>query len=362
MINIGKSLIQIEREWDGFILILNGTQKNLLLQFEEDQSQYDLYAIDSNIVYLCKIYKDGKEPSFFTSEQKTANTNARNDFESNWKSSSNKQLDNRDEEGISIAVPEPMSGDKYNSFSVNWCDKCSWYEGSVKIENEILTTDTERKIFKSAHDFWIDMTHGRITQEDWITANGMYIPIIMLDGEPISPDTASEGGYSIDYKQGLVIFVEPQDGEVTATYWYANSGTYTVKPPAGKKLKLLRVEIQFSSDLILNDTMIFQPFGYADVFAPQLGLPPGTLIPLQAPNKYKNTKDFINESNGSWPVIPAFGGPERGLLKDVIILVWEYLTKTEMYSTYGMEIRIMMETNTAHSGEYATATFYGVAT
>lgn len=267
-----------------------------------------------------------------------------------------------DADGNIITTFEPPSGDKLNFFSINWCDKCSWYEGSIKQENEVLTADSSGKIFQSNNSHWIDMSHGRITQEHMLTKDGTYLPIITIDDVVIDPNTATEGGYEIDYENGRVIFNETQTGEVKATYWYASSGTFTAKPPEGFKMKLLRVEIQFSKSIELKDSMVFQAYGYAGVFAPQLGYPPTTLIPLDDPNIYNNTKDFINESNGSYTIIPAFGGKSRGLSDEVIILVWDYLSKTELYSSAGMEIRIDMLNNMSHVGEYATATFYSIAT
>jgi hypothetical protein len=266
-----------------------------------------------------------------------------------------------DPQGEMMVVPEAPDGDKYNQFSVNWCDKCSWYPASVKVENEELTTEDNKK-FSSQKDYWIDMSHGRITQEHWITADGTYLPIIMVDGEEVGEGTdATGGGFSIDYEKGEVNFFEEQTGTVTATYWYATTGDWYIMPPAGQQLKILNVEVQFSTDLVLNSSMSFTPVGLASIWAPQLGLPAGTYVPLGVSNMYHTVKDFINESNKAYATIPAHGGPTRGLAHPVIVYVWEYLTKTTLLSSLGLAIKVSMSEDIPHGGQYSTVTFYGIA-
>jgi hypothetical protein len=278
-----------------------------------------------------------------------------------------------DVDGNPKITPEPPIGDKRNFMSVNWCDKCSWYEGSVQVTNETLTDTGNGLTFASAHDRWIDMKHGRVTFEDQILADnpGKWVAVITVNGAQkteSSPGTTN-GDYQIDYENGTVTFNSSQAGNtVAASYWYANAGTYTVKPNPGKKIKLQRVEVQFSMDIQLLDTMQFMPYGYAGVFAPQyvqLGVfQPTQLIPLMAlPYRYKTRNDYVNESCGNYPIIPPFGGNGwRGGQQEIITLPWIYLTKTELFSSYGMEIRISMENNIEMGGEMATATFYTVET
>lgn len=266
-----------------------------------------------------------------------------------------------DAEGNQKVIAQPLDGTKWNIFSVNWCDKCSWYAGSTKVTTETLSDAGYGTTFTSANPYWIDMTHGRITDENRTVKLAQdagtddWLPVITVN------DVAKTEGtdFTINYENGTVTFGESQAGQtVKATYWYANTGTFTVKVPAAKKLQLLRVEVQFSKTITLNDVMIFTPKGLVDVFAPQLmpGIPSGTLIPLDEPNYYKGPRDFINESNGSFPLIPAWGG----LADDTVILVWDYITRTDLYGDYGMQIEIAMATNTAHTGEIAVATFYGI--
>ena len=274
-----------------------------------------------------------------------------------------------DPDGNIKIAPEPLSGSKFNLMSVNWCDMCSWYEGSTKVTDETLSDSGNGLTFNSAHSFWIDMKHGRITGEDNIvSSNNKWTVSVTSDEVAKTESTAgtTNGDYQVNYEDGKIVFNSSQSGKaIKATYWYAVSGSFTIKPMTGKKIKILYVEVQFSADIILNDTMIFTPYGYAGVFAPQYVPTPyaaSDLIPLQAPAKYKTRDDYVNESNGTYPLILAFGGSGwRGSTQDVITLPWKYLTKTELYSSAGMEIRISMESNAVQGGELATATFYCIS-
>ena len=273
--------------------------------------------------------------------------------------SGNPALIKQDSSNNLVMVPEPRDGDKYNKFSINWCDKCSWYQSSTKVTTETLSDSGDGLTFNSANTHWIDMTHGRITDEDNIVAEAgsdNWIPVITVD----DVEQTVETDYTINYENGTVTFSSSQSGNVVkATYWYASSGTYALTVPAGKTLQLLRVEVQFSKNITLNDTMLFTPKGYAGVFAPHLVPSPlaaTDLVALASPYKYKNAKDYINESNGSHPLVPAWGE----LSDDVVILVWEYLSRTDLNGDAGMRIEVSMENDTVHTGEIAVLTFYGI--
>jgi hypothetical protein len=267
-------------------------------------------------------------------------------------------------------VTEQPIGTKIVIVSVNWCDKCSWYEGSTKVTEETLTDAGAGLTFNSSQDFWIDMRHGRITNEDGILADnpGKWISTVTVDGvaKTESPPGTTSADYQIDYPNGNITFNSSQAGKlVKATYWYAVDGLFTLKPLPGKKLKILFVEVQFSKDIVLQGTMRFVARGYAGVFAPQYVPVPFAatdLIEISTPNLYKTAFDYVNESNGCYPIIPAFGGGGwRGLSQEVLTLPWKYVTRTDLLSAAGMEIRITMENNVPQQGQLATATFYCIS-
>jgi hypothetical protein len=276
---------------------------------------------------------------------------------------------NVDSDGNLFNINQPRSGTKFNIITHNWCDKTTWYSESTKVTLETLTDAGAGLSFNSAHAFWIDMKHGKVTDEDNIcTLANKWLSTVTVNDvvKTESPPATTTGDYQIDYRTGVVTFNATQIGNtVKATYWYAGSGTFVFKPIAGKKIKLLSVEVQFSKDLELKDTLIFTPYGYAGVFAPQYVPVPysaTTLIPLAASNKYKRMSDFVNEANGSYPVIPVIGGQGwRGLSQEIITFPWNYVARTDLSSAAGMELKITMENNIEQGGQMATATFYALS-
>ena len=90
-----------------------------------------------------------------------------------------------DSEGFMRVSAEARDGTKYNVFTHNWCDKCTWYQESTKATDETLADSGNGLTFNSAHGYWIDMTHGRITDEDrtvfLANEQGKWIPVIKVD-------------------------------------------------------------------------------------------------------------------------------------------------------------------------------------
>jgi len=83
----------VNREWPEFKKLLDGTQKTLLVQEENDGETYQLFAVDAILFYKCgNIYLDGKEPKWMTPEERQANTDHRKDYETNFQSGANKQI------------------------------------------------------------------------------------------------------------------------------------------------------------------------------------------------------------------------------------------------------------------------------
>lgn len=367
MIEFNNGLIIIDKSWVDFKKLIDGTQKQLRPQHDETNEIYALYAVDDKIVYRHDIYKDGFEPQTWEAAEFTNNATSRAEFLQGYMPLFNKQLVYFDADGSVKTASELPQGDKVNVISINWCDKCSWYPNSIKVTDETLIDTGDGKRFKSQHEFWIDLTHGRVTYEDQIAKNAnTYIPIISVDGAVVDSDTDTDGYYEIDYEKGEIVFSESQIGKnVISTYWYAVNGEFTVKPIPGKKLKILLVEVQFSKQIKLNDSMYFQAYGYAGVFAPQLVpaiLQATDLIPLGDPIIYKRMVDYINEANGSFPIIPMIGnGSWRGLKDEIVIFQWRYLARTDLHSSYGMEVRVGLIDSIAHEGELATATFYALS-
>lgn len=283
---------------------------------------------------------------------------------------------NFDANGTIQFTPNKSSAEKFNCISPNWCDRTTWYEQSVHVASETLTDSGNGLLFNSANPFWIDTKHGKLFNEDALVSSngGKWVVAVTANGSQKSENSPgdTDKDYTVNYATGTVTFNSSVSGQtIVANYWYSPStggtSTWTVSPPAGTKISLMRVELQFSKDITLRDSAVFQAYGYVDVFAPFLmaspyNYPSHTLIPLGDPIKYKTVADYVGESNGSYPLIPAFGGNDKGGWRsqptDMITLVWDYVSRTDMKSSFGIQLKITMQNDIPHGGSLATATFY----
>jgi len=277
----------------------------------------------------------------------------------------------RDTRGRPISASEKPDGTKATLYSHDWSDPTTWYEASVEVVDETATDGGLHTTYSLAHVNVIDSYHGKITQEDYLLdAAGHSYPVLVKVNDATKterdPHLGTGGDYSINYAAGTITFfsaLEPGD-VVTATYHYATSSLFTVKPTAGKRLTLDFVEVQFATDVEITDSVTFQPRGYVDVFAPQLmgepyNLPSGTLIPLGNPLVYKGMRDYMNDAVRSYVAYPALGGVGwRGMTQETVIFDWDYTRATPLSSAAGMEVQIKLQHDVPFVGSYATATFY----
>jgi hypothetical protein len=145
---------------------------------------------------------------------------------------------------------------------------------------------------------------------------------------------------------------------------------FVLEPKPGKRLYIEMVEVQFSVDVVLMDTVYFQPFGYVKDFAPQLvnnvnpdyvtTFPGLFQIPLGYPKAYKTMHDYINEATRAYSKYPAMGGSGwRGVQNETVVFNWDYLQAITLDSSKGMKIHIYLKNDIPFTGEYATATIYG---
>lgn len=253
--------------------------------------------------------------------------------------------------GIPLVMSEPREGSSIVVVTHNWADRCTWYNQSVRVEAEELTTSDDMT-FSSAHSYWIDLSHGRLYAEDRVSAP--YLPQVFVDNELATeriPWAVSGGDYCIDYISGAVVFFEAQTGTVTSDYSYENGSLFIVTPSAGKRLVVENSEVQFSSDLIMLDTINFQPWAYNPADLPNK-------VPVEPATVYKTIRDFVDEARGVYPIVPAIGGIERGLTNTHVVFPYNYKTVKELQSSYGVEIRIWLSSDQSYSGEFGTATFY----
>jgi hypothetical protein len=248
-----------------------------------------------------------------------------------------KRTDVQDVPMVAVYKQEGTSG---TIISYDWTDKTTWYQRSIRVTGEALS-GTGTGPYSSANANWIDLTHGKLTDEDDVRSS--YVPVIYDNGVALI-----EGDdFTIDYELGEVTLTSGPSGVITADYSYANSSSFTIAPDPGKVLMIDHTELQFSKDISFSGSYIdFDIYVYN---------------PADLPNKilykrkrYKNIKDIINGANLGQGVIPAVSG----LTNDVCVFPFNYVTTQPIDSAVGAEIRVSINNDQAFSGEYATVTFY----
>tara|TARA_Y100000034_G_scaffold130321_1_gene188455 strand:+ start:23766 stop:24851 length:1086 start_codon:yes stop_codon:yes gene_type:complete len=278
---------------------------------------------------------------------------------------------------ILISTYPPRVG-QFTIVSHRWNDKTTWYQESTLVEGEEPTPNQERTIWSLDNSFIIDVTHGKIHGEDWVVCpeTGLsYSPRVYVDGELKVERSADfenfgdePGDYQIDYEYGEIEFHEPipEGSHVLVDYHFANSSLFTIKPSSGSKLDLSKVEVQFSKDSAISDTVTMALMGYANVFAPDRvssgELQPEDLVMVGQPSQYKTFYDFCNEANGAYPEMPNTTNPSkswRDSNNGVLTFPWDYKSVMPIDSAHGMELRVYLKKDRPFGGEFATATFYG---
>jgi hypothetical protein len=254
--------------------------------------------------------------------------------------------------GIPLEIPEPREGSSLVIVTHNWCDPTTWFGQSERVVGETLATDDATE-FSSANNHWIDLTHGKFYGEDRVSAP--YLPAVYVDGAPAverEPWKSSGGDFEIDYHEGKVTFFASQAGKVvTADYSHENGSLFIVAPEAGRILVIENSEVQFGKDLVMLDTINFQPWAYNPADLPNK-------VPVGEATVYKTIRDFIDEARGVYPMVPAIGGSARGLASDHVVFPYNYKTVKELPASMGVEIRVWLKDDIQYEGEFATATFY----
>jgi len=278
--------------------------------------------------------------------------------------------------GVPLVQPDWREGTATDFITFNWCDKTTWYPSSTQVTDETLTDSGDGLTWNSANTSWICVTCGKVSQEHRL--HDPYKATVTVDAvekTESSPGT-TDADFQINYATGDVTFNVSQAGKtVKASYHYAGNSSFYVTPDAGKTLRLTAVEVQFSDDIGLTDSVRFDIEGFVEVFAPQLvndvdpdyvtDFPTGTRIPLGSPRIYQTMYDFIAEAQRSFPVIPALGGAGwRGTQKPIYVMRWPYQEDAtrDLDAAKGMRIKISLAANTPFTGEFAVATLYAVST
>lgn len=273
------------------------------------------------------------------------------------------------ENNITVAV-QPRTGSGVTYISHNLADPKTWWMNALKHTDVVLSPKVAGvyTTYSFMHEL-IDTGNGKITFEDrkFDTMGDDYIrPVIKKNGVAIAFNPVSiSNTYTINYSTNEITFSPALTNSdvVTATYYSVVDSTCIIKPSSGKKLRIEKVECQFSKNVdFSNRWLVFQPYVYLTAY--------GTSVAYGEPAIYKSIMDYMNESNNSaFTVIPATGG----LTQDIYSFVWEYpVSKDICYNTNAKLARIDIYVYDPVTGvknlpltaigggalEYSTVTFY----
>lgn len=240
---------------------------------------------------------------------------------------------------VALYKPEGSSG---STASHDWTDPCTWYHQSSRVTSETLTLDTG-KIYDTANINVIDLTHGRVSDEDGVAS---AYDVKIYDNAVLKVEDTD---YTVNYTTGVVTFDAGYTvtGPVTADYSYESGSCFVFAPITGKVLNLEHAELQFTSDIQFGSSFIDFDIWVYD--------------PNDLPNKvlykrkrYKNIKDILNSANLGQGKIQALDI----FTNDVLVFPFNYVTTQALQSSVGAELRVSLSNDAPLTGEWATATFY----
>jgi len=376
-VKFGTGLVHIELNWQDFKQICQSKTLEIQHVINSQYNLYEIFALDNSIVYSTNIFI-GTIPSVCDCDQQT-NDLYKNDFESNFIIKSNKRL-SPSIQGTETALKVTTVGREGEEIvwaTHNFADKTSWYSNSTQYTNiKLLSGDNGYTFYASGtlkNESWIDLYNGKVLHENNIRQafNGKYDVSIFVDGIKKEMKTCVNkycttcpGDYTVDFVSGTVKF----ENQITSSEVYGNfsipvDSWWTLRPMPGTILDVEGAEMQFSEDIILTDNIIMQILGYVEVFAPQYWQQNGGPFPTNykivlGEYEYKSLAEFVDETDGSFPVVPAIGGENRGIKSAMYGLPFKYNTIRTLYPEYGLEIRVGLKHNHPYDGFRATATFY----
>jgi hypothetical protein len=262
----------------------------------------------------------------------------------------------KNDDGVPLNAEAMRTGSELILPTHNFCDPTTWYTESVRVENVALTDSGDGLTWTSAHPNWIDLTHGRIFDETALCGDVThgYAIIVKSDGATLTeraPFSTSGGDYTVDYASGSVTFASSQAGkDVRAWYSRANGSMFALVPLNGRRVDIEKVKAQFSIDVEMNDSVVFEVWAYN---------------PYDLPNKvkvdetiYKTLENFIEESFDLDPVVPVVGGALRGVTSPIHTFKFAYRTIRSVRSSQGVELRVKLGSDTPFGGTRGTATFF----
>jgi hypothetical protein len=281
--------------------------------------------------------------------------------------------------GVPIFAESPRDGSEWVIGSHNFCDPCSWFGDSVRVNNEVLTDSGDGYVFNSLHINWIDMTSGRMHNDDlWISIQKQLNPkdphgyevIVKVNDEikTMCPEFSETGGdYWINYDDGKIIFLNNQSGNViTVSYNYATTNTFYVRPLPGSILAIEDAECDISVDTEMITEITYSAWHFD-----------GEQFVKDQETKYKRSGQICTEARGCYPVFTSIGASNahkqivnikefrrksRGMKYDRQATPFQYSTVKWLNSAYLQEVRVHTKDSTQFNGEHVSITFYCTVT
>jgi len=253
--------------------------------------------------------------------------------------------------------------------SHDFSDRTTWYQNSVQVLNETLTT-SDGLTYSSQNANWVNMDSARLTydynsvpeRDGSFSDRSTRRPIVSVNGVQINDTTVpTTPGYAVDYVTGKITFTGSQAGKtVTVTYWHnnvSNASEWILNPPQTYAYLLQYIEVQFSRSIVFTTPIHVEIWAggavtdYGDFNIDLYNAGYG-----QNKSIYRGARDFTNIcTNRASQVIPAFGE----LTQDVLIYPFDYLIQTQIRSSQGTVVMLALENDIPYgSCELSTITFY----
>lgn len=233
------------------------------------------------------------------------------------------------QDGHAITAPQLTRGGGYRVASHNFCDPCSWWQGSTHDPNAATTGNgTFEEYTLGGTAMMIDLRHGRYVFEDQITAatenpvTGAamtdLVPTVFVNGAPLpqSDEDATSGNdrYTIDYPNHKVVFSVARDpadvitvscrraGDSTFFWRPGGPGSNPLSPASKYRVELSDAEADMTEDVDQDQPVQMQGWGSHTVATG------GAIVPVET-RLYKKFRDFHAVAREFYGPIPAnFGG------------------------------------------------------
>jgi hypothetical protein len=256
-----------------------------------------------------------------------------------------------DQDGHPITANRLGRGGGYRVPSHNYCDPCSWWQGSTNDPLAATVDDGAQTAYTVAGAaMMIDLRHGRVVFEDSITAASTnpvtlvpmtnLVPSVFVNAVliPQANEDAPAGAdrYTIDDPGHRVVFaVARAPGDVVTVscrragnsifYWRpAGPGTNPLDPTAKYRVALEDAECDMTEDIDLDRPVLMQGWGSHSIATG------GAVVPLEN-RLYKRFRDFHAVAREFYGPIPAGFGGAGGDPSPRWTFRWQYARSDVMY-------------------------------